>query len=177
MRRTGNRGFTLVEVALSLVVLLMIVLVFAATFPLALRAASMGNNYNQAAFLAQHKIDQLRALGWGTIINSSLLSGASSTTDIANGANLDGTDPQIIDNNQTTAPWSFTTTDNLTSFFPTGSTGTLTITPDTNSPNCSPTVTSSCDVANVTVTITWSGGGLASGSYKTTAKIIKMLHR
>ena len=45
-------------------VFMMMTLVFAAVFPVALRGAQFSNNYAQAALLAQHKIDQLRAAGF-----------------------------------------------------------------------------------------------------------------
>lgn len=149
--RARRRGFTLVEVMFSLIVLLMMTFVFAACFPLADRQATYASNYAQATFLAQHKIDELRTAGYDQLNYSSLISEG------------------VIDAAPTTSPYSFTSTDNLTSFFPNGSTGTITVVADPNAP--------AGTEDDVTVTVTWVNGGVSTGSYSTSAIIIAMIHR
>ena len=150
-----RRGFTIMEVVLAMTVFLMMVLMFAAAFPLTVRAAQFSSNYAQATQLAQHKIDQLRAAGYGSL----------------NGAALVGTG--IIDSAATVAnpagsptgskSYSFTAADNLTAYFPAGSTGTVTISPDANS--------GSSTVLDVTVLLTWTAGNVSSGNYSASAVI------
>jgi prepilin-type N-terminal cleavage/methylation domain-containing protein len=62
-----NRGFTLIEVMLSLMVFVVLTLIFAAAVPVAHKTAKMSGQYSQALSLCQHKIDQLRAVGYGRI--------------------------------------------------------------------------------------------------------------
>ena len=83
-----QRGFTIMEVVLAMTVFLMMVLMFAAAFPLTVRAAQFSSNYAQATQLAQHKIDQLRAAGYGSL-NGAALAGTgiiNSATPVANPA-------------------------------------------------------------------------------------------
>ena len=114
-RAHRRRGFTLVEVMMSMMVFTMMILIFAAVFPFALRTAEFSNNYSQAALLAQHKIDELQTAGYSRLDYTSL-----------NGLG-------IIDASPNTSPYSFTTVDNLAGggnnhgYFPVGSTGTVTI--------------------------------------------------
>ena len=157
MRRRRDRqgGFTLIEVALALVIFVMMALLFAAVFPVAVRGAQQSNNYDQAALLAQHKIDQLRAAGFG---------------------NLDSTDLVrlgIVDSAPTTSPYSFTATDDLlggsggNGYFPPGTTGTITIGPYGGTGG---------SVDAVTITISWPSGATPHGSYSASTMIISMLH-
>lgn len=171
-RRARRSGFTLIEVALSLVVFLMMTLVFAAVFPMAVRAAKFSNNYSQAAMLAQHKIDQLRAAG-------------ISKLDYADLSSQGIVDTMTTPPSSLPATYTFTTVDNIastgttTGYFPTGSTGTLTVR-DYNA-----YVTgqgSACSVPAgvmdyVTVTLNWSGAGVSTGTYSLSAIIIRMPHQ
>jgi prepilin-type N-terminal cleavage/methylation domain-containing protein len=110
-----QRGFTLVEVMFGMMIFTMMVLIFSAVFPFALRTAEFSNNYSQAALLAQHKIDELQTAGFSRLDYTDL-----------NGLG-------IIDSSPNTSPYSFTTVDNLDGggsnhgYFPAGSTGTITI--------------------------------------------------
>ena len=99
----------------AMMIFTVMLLIFGAVFPFALRTAEFSNNYSQAALLAQHKIDELQTAGF---------------------ARLDATDLTslgIIDASPNTSPYSFTTVDNLVGgganhgYFPVGSTGTITI--------------------------------------------------
>ncbi len=151
----------------------MMVMVVAACCPLITAESQSSNYYNEAALVAQHKVDQLRALGWNSVVNSTLLTGSGT--------------PDVIDSTDSTSPFSFTTIDNIASvnsastnngqyYFPYGTTATITVKPDPNVYYCSSTLTN-CDVVNITVTITWpSTGILKSNSYTLVAKLIKMVH-
>jgi len=165
-RRHTGRGFTLMEVTLALIVFLMMTLMFAAAFPMALRAAKFSNNYTQAAQIGQHKIDQMRAAG----VNNLTYAGLSNQG--------------IIDASPMTSPYSFTTVDALANngtnhgYFPTGSTGTITVQDYHDfqaASGVTPTVPEGV-MDYVTVTITWTGGGVSTGNYHVSAIIIKMRH-
>jgi len=60
----------------------------------------MNGNYAQALSLCQHKIDQMRAVGYGRLDYASL------------------TNAGIIDPNPSAQPYTFATVDSLASFFP-----------------------------------------------------------
>lgn len=167
-RRIRSQGFTLIEVALALIVFLMMTLVFAAVFPMALSAAKTSDNYSQAAQIAQHKIDQMRAAGFGSLSYAGL-TGAS-----------------IIDSIPPTGPtaiYHFEGVDNLVSnganngYFPPGSTGTITI-QDYNAYATAKGVSSGLPPAGavdyVTVTLTWTGGGVHGGTYSASAMIAQI---
>ncbi len=176
-RRNRQNGFTVAEVVLALTVFLIMTLVFAAVFPLAVRGAQFSNNYAQAGQLAQHKIDQLRAAGFTKIDYTDLNALSIVDTMSSPPASLPASFP-------------FTSSDNLTSngttqgYFPPGSTGTIYIC-DYNSgatfadgtvlPGNSAVPAGQVDY--VTIKIKWTGGGVSSGSYSVSAMIIKMLHR
>jgi prepilin-type N-terminal cleavage/methylation domain-containing protein len=65
--KTKRGGFTLIEVVISLAVFTMVILVFAVSMPMAEKSADMNGQYAQAISLCQHKIDQLRSVGYGRI--------------------------------------------------------------------------------------------------------------
>lgn len=159
-RPRRRQGFTLAEVALALVVFMMITLVFAASFPLVSSQAQAGDNYSQAAMLAQHKLDQIRSAGFTALSNPST-----------------GTLPSlgILDTNSlsaTSVPYTatFTTVDNLAAtngpgsgYFPTGTVGEVQVQDlkTVNSALSTPTGT----VYLVTVTIQWPGSVSVGGHY------------
>jgi hypothetical protein len=97
---------------------------------MAAKGSRMVGNYQQASSLVQHKIDQLRAVGYGRLDYTDLL------------AALD-----IIDASPTSSPYSFTTIDSLSSIYP-GATGTIDIS------------TYSANIKQVTVTLTWNSSPL-----------------
>lgn len=66
-RAREESGFTLIEVMISLVVLLVALLGVAAAFPAGLVASRLGEDVTKATHLAQERIDQLRTLGYGTL--------------------------------------------------------------------------------------------------------------
>ncbi|MDQ2799699.1 MAG: prepilin-type N-terminal cleavage/methylation domain-containing protein [Armatimonadota bacterium] len=165
-RRLARRGFTMMEVMLALTVFLLMTLMFAAAFPVVLRAAQTSSNYAQAGELAQHKIDQMRAAGVAQL-------------NYANLVNLNVIDPMAQPPTGLPATFNFASVDNLANgngtsgYFPTGSTGTITIV-DYHTVNAA---VPAGQVDYVTVTIAWPGGGNAAGSYKVSAMIVQMTHR
>ena len=157
-RRKAQRGFTIAEIALSLIVFAMMAMMFGAVFPMAVRGAQYGSNYAQATLVAQHKMDQLRSAGYNKLVLPDTLKNLNiidSTT-----ANIGGS-------------YNFTAADNLTStgtvqgYFPAGSTGKILITDYHATDNNVPAGT----IALVKVSVAWAGGGVSSGSYTLTTMI------
>lgn len=66
-RRIGKRGTGLIEVAIATMVMAAGILIFAAFYPTAAKCARMGGAYSQAVSEVQHKIDQLRSVGYGRL--------------------------------------------------------------------------------------------------------------
>jgi len=121
-RRICNQGFTLVEVMLSLLVFVVLTLIFAGSVPVAYRTAKMNGQYSQALSLCQHKIDQLRAVGYGRINYDEL------------------SDAGIIDDSPTTPPYSFSGVDRVADYLP-HSTATLALTYGTGEVKATATIT------------------------------------
>ena len=172
-------GFTIAEVALAMIVFAMMVMMFAAVFPMAVRGAQYSDNYAQAAMVAQHKMDQIRLAGYSRL----LVTNAEGTplTKMQNLAIIDKPQPTgypSTSNNVTT--YSFSSTDGLVSsstvqgFFPPGSTGTITVSdygklyPASGVPQGT--------LAYVTVKIAWTGGGVSKGSYSLSALIAAVVN-
>jgi Tfp pilus assembly protein PilV len=130
--RRARPGYSLIEVMIATFLLSMGVLAFGALFPTAAKSTKMNGNYAQAVSIAQHKIDQLRAVGYGRL-NHTELSNAG-----------------IIDAAPAVSPFSFSGVDNLANYFP-AYTGTISVV-DVNTPE-------GTTLAQVTVTVTWSGQG------------------
>jgi hypothetical protein len=84
-------------------------ILYAAMLPMAARSGRMVGNFQQANSLVQHKIDQLRAVGYGRLTYTELRSAG------------------IIDASPTTSPYAFTGVDGLTSIYP-SAVGTITVT-------------------------------------------------
>ena len=157
-RKAQRGGFTIAEIALALVVFAMMTMMFAAVFPMAVRGAQYSSNYAQATLVAQHKMDQIRSMGYKTttlpsdLVNLNII---DSTTQNADGS------------------YNFTNADNLVSsgavhgYFPAGSQGTVAITQYTGGSVPSGTI------ALVKVNVTWVGGGVSSGSYTLSTMIFE----
>lgn len=151
-RPKSQEGFTLIEVVIAMIIFLMMVLMFAAVFPLAVRGAIFSNNYAQAVALCQHKMDQLRDEGWNKMDYTDL--------------NNDGIVDTAAAGNQNIANGlSFATTDNLGGFYPAGCTGTFKVATDGN--------VASNTVDDVQVTITWTTASGARSSYTLYGMITK----
>jgi expansin (peptidoglycan-binding protein) len=135
-----------------MIIFLMMIIMFAAVFPLAVRGAIFSNNYAQAVALCQHKMDQLRDAGWNKMDYTDL--------------NGDGVVDTAAAGNQNIANGlSFVTTDNLASFYPAGCTGTLKVTTDAN--------VAANTVDDVKITMTWTTGNGGSSSYTLYGMITK----
>ena len=156
----AQQGFTVMEVALSLVIFTMMTLMFGAVLPIAGRSAAHSGNYNQAAALAQRKIDQLRVAGY-----SRMFDGNDGTAVSKLAAQ------NVVDAQNSAGVFDFTTTDHLAGtggYFPAGSAGTITVADGYNGVPAG-------NAAQVTVTITWTG--TVPGSYSASAIIVSMLHQ
>ena len=66
-RRRRRSGFTLVEVLISVAIFGAAATILFGLMPTALKTGKMVGNHQQAASLVQHKIDQLRGVGWGRL--------------------------------------------------------------------------------------------------------------
>lgn len=124
-------GLTLMEVMISLFVFSLLVVVFSSSLIVAKSASKINGEYAQAISLAQHKIDQLRAIGFGRLTYAELIDG-------------------FIDEAPTTSPFSFAGVDNVANYLPGASVGhpaTATLKVE-NHP-------SDTRMKKITVTITW----------------------
>ena len=167
-RRRARRGagFTVIEAALAVFVLTMMGLLFGAVLPICLRGSQQTSAYSQAALIAQRKLDQMRAAGYGKLN----LAGMQSLN-IVNAQNADGS-------------FDFTTVDHLTGaggFFTapnTGHVGTITVSDfggDVTAQDQNTSVPPAGNVRMVTVTLAW--GGAAPGTYSASGLIVNMLHQ
>lgn len=73
--------------------------VFFALMPMSFKTGKMVGSYQQASSLLQHKVDQMRGVGYGRLTYAELK------------------DAGIIDASPSTAPYSFKTVDGLTSLY------------------------------------------------------------
>lgn len=102
MRRSRQRrGYTLIEVAVAVFLMAMAVLTFSALYPTAAKSSRMSGNYAQATSAVQHKIDQLRAVGYGRLTYTELRSAG------------------VIDASPTSVPFRFEAVDDLAQDLPT----------------------------------------------------------
>lgn len=164
-QQRNKRGFTFLEVTLAMIVFLMMTLIFAAVFPIAARSAQQSANYSQAALVAQHKIDQLRAAHY---------SGIHSSGDVSGNLVSLGIIDQTYGHNAA-GPYTFATVDNLTTisvihgYFPTGTTATITVA-DASTTNTGAGIPAG-KMDYVTVTIIWPSVGKTTGTYTLSAII------
>ena len=102
MKRSAftKSGFTLIEVTISLFVFSMLVLVFAGSVVMAKKSTSMNGQCAQALSLCQHKIDQMRAVGYGRLTYAEL------------------SDAGIIDAAPDSSPYSFLVVDDVARYLP-----------------------------------------------------------
>lgn len=124
-----KKGFTLLEVAASLLAFSIVVVIFASSIVMAYKTAHINGQYTQAISLCQHKIDQLRSMGLGKLTYDEL-SGAAEVIDPT------PTDPSC---------YSFTGVDDVASYLP-GSAATLKIETPYNGDD---------KKAKVTATVSW----------------------
>ncbi len=102
-------GFTLVEVCVAMLAMTVIIIIFGGSVLLAQRAGNVNGQYAQALSICQHKIDQLRAVGYYRAMSYDELYDAG-----------------IIDETPNTSPFSFDNADNVDNYLPNAS-GTIKI--------------------------------------------------
>ena len=88
MKPSDDRGFTLIEVLIAMIVLTVALVSLAELMAIALRMQMLGRNQTAAIRLAQDKIDELHFLNF---TNAQLAIGGSLTADAAN--HFDASDP------------------------------------------------------------------------------------
>jgi len=138
IRSSTKPGFTLVEVMISVLVFGFLTVIFASSVIVAKASSKMNGQYAQAISLCQHKIDRLRAVGFGRInIGYDELSEA-----------------EIIDTTRTTSPYVFTQVDEVSNYLSNPTTSLdAHIEPGTND-----------KVMHVIVTITWRAAPLRTSN-------------
>jgi prepilin-type N-terminal cleavage/methylation domain-containing protein len=85
-----DRGFTLVEVLIAMVVLAIVSLGVAALFGTAVRATHAARNQTSTSILAEQKLEQLRSLTWGFDTSGQNLPVSDTTTNLATNPPSDG---------------------------------------------------------------------------------------
>jgi type II secretory pathway pseudopilin PulG len=100
IRRGPARGFTLVEAMISLFVFGLVTVIFASSLIVGKSASTMNGQYAQAISLGQHKIDQLRVMGYGKLTYIELQ------------------DADRVDATPTTQPYSFVGVDQVATCLP-----------------------------------------------------------
>lgn len=96
-RRRRRRGFSLTEVIIALFVFALLTTLFAGSMMVSNAATGMNGQYAQALSLCQHKMDQLRAVGYGRLDFTEL------------------NDAGIVDATPTASPYSFMVQDSVAS--------------------------------------------------------------
>ena len=81
MAPTNERGFTLIEVLIAMVIMTIALVVMAELMAITLRIQMLGRNETASVRLVQSKIDQLVAVNF---TNASVAIGGSLTSDVAN---------------------------------------------------------------------------------------------
>ena len=130
-------------------------LIFAALAPACLMAARAAGDYATASNIAQHKIEQLRASGFANL-NVGGLQGLN-VIDATQPSGYPQSNPSGFPSGSTA--YSFTSSDNLASAFPSGATGIITVAPDQNAP--------SSMAYDITVAISWTSANGNSGNSRT----------
>lgn len=102
----GSGGFTLIEVMLCMILFAAAAMIFATTLPMAAKTADLNGQYAQAIAICQHKIDELRQIGYGRLTYAEMI-----LPDPVTGYGL-------IDSAKTTSPYTFTGVDLLATRYP-----------------------------------------------------------
>jgi Tfp pilus assembly protein PilV len=98
-RRSSRRGVSLIDVVFSTMLMALAVLLFTALYPTSARSARMTADYAQASVVLQHKVDQMRAMGYGRLNYAQMLNAG------------------VIDASPTTQPFRFEVADQLSTSF------------------------------------------------------------
>jgi prepilin-type N-terminal cleavage/methylation domain-containing protein len=144
-RSHGRRGFTWIEVLAAIFVTGITALIFSACFPMAARSQEMVADQQQALGLIQHKIDQLRAIGWGRLTYTEMR------------------DAGIIDSSPSSGTFRFTQTDGVVAIYQNG-TGTISVSD----------FATNIRAVTVTVSWTGSAARQGNGSLSVTALIARL---
>lgn len=107
-RRRKRSGFTLVEVMVAIFLFGAAASLLFGLMPAALKTGKMVGNHQQAASLVQHKIDQLRGVGWGRL----------NYTELRNAG--------VIDESPAASPFSFSLVDGVDDLY-VDAVGTITV--------------------------------------------------
>lgn len=97
--RNKRSGFSLVEAAIAMMIVAAAAGVFFALMPMSFKTGKMVGSYQQASSLLQHKVDQMRGVGYGRLTYDELK------------------DAGIIDASPSSQPYSFKNVDGLTSIY------------------------------------------------------------
>jgi hypothetical protein len=100
IRRRRSAGISLLEVIVGIFLLLAGTLMFATLVTAAVKSGRMVGNHQQAVSIVQHKIDQLRAVGYGRLTHEELH------------------DAGIVDSIPDALPFKFNSVDELDRYFP-----------------------------------------------------------
>ena len=142
--RKKHKGFTLIETLISIYLVMLAAGIFVALLPSAAATEKMVGYHEQAASLVQHKIDQLRGVGYGRLTYTELLNAG------------------VIDTTPTTSPYTFNATDSLSTYLQ-HPTSTITVSD----------LTSDTKQVIVTITWTGSSYHQATGNLRAVAFISK----
>jgi type II secretory pathway pseudopilin PulG len=103
-----RRGSATLEVIFAILIISTAAMMFSALIPPAIKTERMMSSHQQATSLIQHKIDQLRGVGWGRLTYNELR------------------DAEIIDTTATSSPFRWDAADNLTTYYK-AATGTIAV--------------------------------------------------
>ena len=95
-----RRGATLLEVVLATLLLSLGTLLFISVYPTASKTSRMSGNHSQAISVVQHKVDQLRSIGYGRLNYADLRAAG------------------VVDTTSNTSPYRFEQVDALSEQFP-----------------------------------------------------------
>ena len=104
IRHGSVSGFSLIEVMIALFVFALLAIIFSSTLIVAKSASTMNGQYAQAISIAQHKIDQLRAMGYGRLVYIELQ------------------EANRVDTTHTSSPYVFNGVDTVANYLPNPST-------------------------------------------------------
>ncbi len=97
--RNKKGGFTLVEAMVAMIIIASAAGVFFALMPMSFKTGKMVGSYQQASSLLQHKVDQMRGVGYGRLTYAELR------------------DAGIIDASPSSQPFSFKNVDGLSTLY------------------------------------------------------------
>ncbi len=98
-RRRKTAGFTFTEAIVGIFIVALSAAIYCSLLPMAFKTGKMVGNSNQASSLVQHKIDQMRGVGWGRLTYKELSNAG------------------IVDASPNAAPFNFKTVDNLSAIY------------------------------------------------------------